>query len=61
MLTVPSGVRVAVKDSHPDLPVLQQISDDEHGRGLLLVDALSSSWGVDARPPGKSVWFQLDV
>jgi hypothetical protein len=37
------------------------VSDDEHGRGLLLVDSLASAWGVDASPPGKAVWFQLDV
>jgi anti-sigma regulatory factor (Ser/Thr protein kinase) len=33
------------------------------GRGLLIVDRLSSDWGVtpDDPPPGKTVWFRLDV
>ncbi|MEN3273682.1 MAG: hypothetical protein V7636_2443 [Actinomycetota bacterium] len=62
VLAVDAGVRVAVRDTHPDLPSVRgAISDDEHGRGLLLVDALASAWGVDADPPGKAVWFQLDV
>jgi serine phosphatase RsbU (regulator of sigma subunit)/anti-sigma regulatory factor (Ser/Thr protein kinase) len=62
VLAVDSGVRVAVSDAHPDLPNLRgTVSDDEHGRGLLLVEALASAWGVDANPPGKAVWFQLDV
>lgn len=35
----------------------------EHGRGLLLLDALASRWGCQVygreRPFGKSVWFEL--
>lgn len=33
------------------------------GRGLVIVDRLSSSWGVTPAdpPPGKSVWFRLDA
>jgi serine phosphatase RsbU (regulator of sigma subunit)/PAS domain-containing protein/anti-sigma regulatory factor (Ser/Thr protein kinase) len=57
---VPSGVRVAVADHHPDLPAPRAASrDDEHGRGRLLVEAIAAAWGVDAHPPGKSVWFEL--
>ena len=32
---------------------------DEGGRGLALVDTLSSDWGVDPQPDGKHVWFVL--
>jgi hypothetical protein len=35
--------------------------DDEHGRGLLLVDRLANRWGVDSQPPGKRVWFELEI
>lgn len=37
--------------------------DAEAGRGLLLVDALATRWGVAARVdgPGKIVWAELDV
>jgi hypothetical protein len=33
--------------------------DDEGGRGLALVDALATRWGVDADGAGKSVWFEV--
>lgn len=38
--------------------------DEESGRGLLLVSALSDAWGVRARQPtapGKTVWARLTV
>jgi anti-sigma regulatory factor (Ser/Thr protein kinase) len=37
--------------------------DDEHGRGLLLVDTLSDEWGVDSERhrPGRVVWVTLGV
>ncbi|OAR26239.1 hypothetical protein A8W25_12450 [Streptomyces sp. ERV7] len=35
--------------------------DAESGRGLLLVEALTKAWGVDARPPGKTVWAEVGV
>ncbi|HEY1635391.1 MAG TPA: ATP-binding protein [Acidimicrobiales bacterium] len=53
-------LRVEVSDSSHDPPRLIPIQDDEeHGRGLHLVDALSVSWGVDWRADGKAVWFDL--
>jgi serine phosphatase RsbU (regulator of sigma subunit)/anti-sigma regulatory factor (Ser/Thr protein kinase) len=33
--------------------------DDENGRGLLLVEALATSWGTRPADPGKTVWFTL--
>jgi len=60
VLAIPDGFRVAVGDEHPDVPTPRHaMREDEHGRGLLLVDRLSDRWGVDARPPGKIVWFEL--
>lgn len=32
---------------------------DENGRGLLLVDALSSAWGVESTDQGKVVWAEV--
>ena len=29
------------------------------GRGMRLVDALSTRWSVDLVPAGKCVWFEL--
>lgn len=33
---------------------------DESGRGLELVDALATSWGVESKPGGKTVWFEVE-
>jgi anti-sigma regulatory factor (Ser/Thr protein kinase) len=55
-------VRVAVTDEGTVLPVIQETSPTaESGRGLSLVDALATRWGVDPASPGKSVWFELVV
>nr|WP_236071160.1 ATP-binding protein [Streptomyces polyasparticus] len=33
--------------------------EDETGRGLHLVEALSLRWGCIPQPGGKTVWFEL--
>ena len=55
-------VRIAVHDEgcapgepHPS----PQRPDEEHGRGLLLVDALSRAWGAQEHGPGLLVWAEL--
>jgi serine phosphatase RsbU (regulator of sigma subunit)/anti-sigma regulatory factor (Ser/Thr protein kinase) len=36
-------------------------AEESHGRGLLLVDALSSRWRVERRTDGvQAVWFEID-
>ncbi|MEU8978166.1 ATP-binding protein [Streptomyces sp. NPDC048309] len=55
-------VRVEVAEGRTDrLPVLQEPSDGEGGRGLLLVAGLAERWGVDPRPGGayKVVWAEV--
>ncbi|MFI8232928.1 ATP-binding protein [Streptomyces sp. NPDC085900] len=63
---LPSGCRVEVHDPDPappgDLTTPSLGSPDpwqEHGRGLLLIRALSSSCGHRATGSGKAVWFRL--
>ncbi|MFJ2564489.1 MULTISPECIES: ATP-binding protein [unclassified Streptomyces] len=54
--------RLEVTDPDPRaLPVLCRTSDenDESGRGLALLDALSLRWGVDQWPGSKTVWCEL--
>ncbi|WP_338895631.1 ATP-binding protein [Streptomyces sp. TG1A-60] len=53
-------VRIEVTDTHPAQPArLTPGPDEDGGRGLLLVDALSADWGVHDRPgPGKTVWAE---
>ncbi len=54
------GLRVEVHDEGPTLPSRRQATPmDEGGRGIALVDALSSGWGAEATPDGKTVWFEV--
>jgi serine/threonine-protein kinase RsbW len=34
--------------------------DEEHGRGLLIVAALATRWGVTGSEDGRSAWLELD-
>ncbi|MDB1088769.1 ATP-binding protein [Streptomyces sp. ACA25] len=53
-------VRIEVTDTHPVRPArLAPGPDEAGGRGLLLVDALATHWGVrDRLGPGKTVWAE---
>ena len=54
------GVRVGVVDASPRGPRQREFSDQATtGRGLTLVESLSSSWGTEPTRNGKSVWFEL--
>jgi anti-sigma regulatory factor (Ser/Thr protein kinase) len=54
-------VRVEVADGSTGPPVKQARLDLTalSGRGLRIVDALSSDWGVDTYDHGKRVWFEV--
>jgi anti-sigma regulatory factor (Ser/Thr protein kinase) len=55
------ALRVEAADDGEEMPELRHPAPDElSGRGLMLVDELSSAWGVERTPPvGKRVWFDL--
>ncbi|MGH9043550.1 MAG: ATP-binding protein [Acidimicrobiales bacterium] len=54
------AVRVEVSDGGPSLPTTQGAAVDEStGRGLLLLDALATRWGIVPRDAGKIVWFEV--
>lgn len=53
-------VRVAVGDSDPGLPRPRTVDEDaEGGRGMALVELLTSDHGVRLQPPGKTVWASV--
>jgi anti-sigma regulatory factor (Ser/Thr protein kinase) len=56
-------VRIAVRDEGcaPGQPHASSRDqpEEEHGRGLLLVDALCHSWGAQEQGPGLMVWAEL--
>ena len=54
-------VRVSVDDTSPVLPRPRAESLAEGGRGLLLVEGLSTSWGWALTETGKQVWFQMEL
>lgn len=60
---VGTRLRIAVQDQGQQSggPRLRRCADDEHGRGLLLVDSMSSSWGsYDAGDDsGRIVWAEV--
>jgi anti-sigma regulatory factor (Ser/Thr protein kinase) len=56
-------LRVEVRDFAPH-QALRPCAPGEsatHGRGLLLVQALTDAWGVHSDSAGKVVWFELAV
>lgn len=57
----PSSVRVEVIDHSDRMPAMREHSESEtSGRGLQIVQAVSSAWGVEPVGSGKAVWFQID-
>jgi anti-sigma regulatory factor (Ser/Thr protein kinase) len=59
---VEEAVRLEVLDGSPSEPVMVIARPtDTHGRGVAIVNALSSEWGSTAsRSGGKSVWATFD-
>ena len=53
-------VRVEVVDQGPPFePDLRRPASGSSGWGLLLVDAVATSWGVDREGSGNRVWFEV--
>lgn len=60
-VTVDDGtVHVDVADANPrGILRRRHRLDSATGRGMMLVDRLAASWGVQPRAPGKVVWFEV--
>lgn len=55
-------LRIDIMDSGRGTPEPQpRSSTEEHGRGLLLVAAMSAAWGIEEVTEGKTVWAELDL
>ncbi|MFE9995670.1 ATP-binding protein [Streptomyces avermitilis] len=65
LYVVGDTLRIEVTDTRGDhLPALNALpsSEQEDGRGLLLVEALADRWGVTpGPPPRKTVWAELSA
>jgi anti-sigma regulatory factor (Ser/Thr protein kinase) len=59
----PGTVRVEVLDGNLDLPRQKDGTGSDtltYGRGLTMIQALSSRWGVTPSRAGKTVWAEID-
>lgn len=64
LLSDKQRVAILVWDNNPRLPArIDAALDAESGRGLLLVEALSTRWGSYAHPDwgGKVVWCEISL
>jgi hypothetical protein len=56
----PTKVRIEVRDHLPERPALRPTdSSSSNGRGLAILSALCSAWGIDPAVRGKTVWAEL--
>jgi len=55
------SLRVEIHDESAIVPVMpaEQQSSQISGRGLRIVDAIATRWGIDREDQGKSVWFEM--
>ncbi len=55
-----TSLRLEVSDDNSALPALSAADPDAlGGRGMALIEALTSAWGVREDPVGKTVWLEL--
>ena len=54
--------RLSVTDQSASTPTRDQEPDSlmQHGRGLVIVEALATSWGIQTVNGGKSIWATLN-
>jgi len=53
-------VRIEVEDEGPGEPMLGGLTPEQvKGRGLAVVDRLSTDWGADLHDDHKVVWFEI--
>ena len=56
------GLRIDVADPSTQMPRVGEIDvKRSSGRGLQLVEALATDWGVDTLENGKSVWLRVAI
>lgn len=57
-----AGVHIEVRDTSPAPPRLQPLDPDAvRGRGLQVVDQLTTRWGWATDGPGKAVWADVPI
>ena len=60
VLLKPDALRIEVTDQGSGVPGARDAAPDAtSGRGLAMVEQLSSAWGVETGVGGKTVWFEV--
>lgn len=60
VLLTPSSLRVEVSDESAAAPAPRVAArTDTSGRGLELVEAMATAWGITPRGTGKTIWFEV--
>src|SRR3954465_1450743 len=59
----PERLRLEVSDGSAILPIVRELSRARpRGRGMFLVQELTSDWGAEASPDGgKTVWVEFEL
>jgi anti-sigma regulatory factor (Ser/Thr protein kinase) len=57
----PAALRISVVDHGDGLSKRQGTAGSHGGRGLLIVEALSSRWGTEPTDDGNRVWAELSI
>jgi hypothetical protein len=53
-------LRLEVHDHSPSLPTVRIDADHSGGRGLHIVDAVATDWGISSETDGKVVWAEFE-
>lgn len=54
------AVRLEVHDGNAIIPAMVDAAlDAERGRGLMIVDALATDWGIEPTATGKRIWVEI--
>ena len=57
-----ASIVIHVWDGNGEMPVRRNaVPDEECGRGLMLVEALSAGWGAYREAIGKVVWAKISA
>ena len=52
-------IRLEVEDGAGALRIARELASDHTGRGLQIVEAVATEWGIDHRGEKKAVWVEL--
>ena len=53
-------IRIEVSDGSPAMPFKPDVDEyAERGRGIALIELVSTRWGVDRTAAGKRVWAEI--